>query len=526
MTPESQARQAGVIQITPLPQLVPSRVCLSCDVCCRFPETDSVLRPYFAEDEIRRAIAGGIEPSRFPDPTGCQIAPVPNPVGDGYLCPALDPTTSRCRIYESRPLDCQIYPLAMMWNAEHSQVVLGWDTKCPFLREQSGCSTFEVQRSISSQNLEHQTSNLQSGASGAAPTIETYADRIANLLERAETLDVLARHPRLIGPFQEDVVILRPLQRVTERLTAKRPRPPCPLTVDDRPRLERLLSLIETPLAAYAFAPHFLWRDLFSYWWTEIAGHLCLFAEQGDGIFMPLPPLAPDRTTGPDPRAFREAFAMMRTRNRDSPVSRIENVPGEWKETLEGLGYRVRPKDPDYLYRASDLARLAGDRYKSPRAACNRFLRAHRARYEPYDEAHREDCLALYRRWTGQQKARGLDSVAGQMLADSEPVHRDTLTHARALGLMGRVVWVDGAIGAYTFGYVRSSSVCCVLLEVADRRITGLAQFVFREFSREASDRGYAYVNTMDDSGLPALARSKRSYRPCRLVPNFIVTES
>lgn len=503
--PESQLHQARLIRITPLPQHVPSQVCQSCDVCCHFPEPDSALRPYFTEAEIRRAIAAGIDPGHFSDSTGCQVTPTTHPVGDGYLCPAFDPTTSRCRIYEARPLDCQLYPLAMMWNAEHNRVVLGWDSKCPFLRERGGGASLPP---------------------GVTPEVEVYAERMAEMLERTELLEVLARHPRLIGPFQEDVVILKPLELVTERLAVNGVRPACPLTVDDRPRFERRLSRIETPLAAYAFSPHFIWRGLFSYCWTEIAGHLCLVAEQGGGIFMPLPPLAPERPTGPDPRAFRESWAMMPTWNRGSSISRIENVPEEWKEALEALGYRVSPKDPDYLYRTSELARLAGDPYRSQRAACNRFLRTHRARYEPYDdEAHREGCLALYHRWAGQQRARGLDSVAGQMLTDSESAHHETLTHARALGLVGRVVWVDGAIGAYTFGYERSPSVCCVLLEVADRRITGLAQFVFREFCREASDRGYAYVNTMDDSGLPALARAKQSYHPCRVIPSFIVTE-
>ena len=145
----------------PLLQLVPSRVCLQCDVCCRFPEAGSFLRPYFTAEEIQRAVARGINPAHFPDPNGSQVSVVPNPSGEGYLCPAFDPATSHCRIYDDRPLDCQIYPLAVMWgapamtgdrqsaigdrpdssplpiahsplpaaSAEKPQVVLGWDTK-------------------------------------------------------------------------------------------------------------------------------------------------------------------------------------------------------------------------------------------------------------------------------------------------------------------------------------------------------------------------------------------------------------
>ncbi|HEY5627110.1 MAG TPA: hypothetical protein VIR79_04150, partial [Nitrospira sp.] len=44
-----------------LPQLVPSSTCLRCEVCCRFPDPDSPLRPYFTEQEVSRAVAGGVE---------------------------------------------------------------------------------------------------------------------------------------------------------------------------------------------------------------------------------------------------------------------------------------------------------------------------------------------------------------------------------------------------------------------------------------------------------------------------------
>ena len=112
------------------------------------------------------------------------------------------------------------------------------------------------------------------------------------------------------------------------------------------------------------------------------------------------------------------------------------------------------------------------------------------------------------------------------MLADSESAHREALTHHRELELTGYVVRVDGRIRAYTFGYERSPSVFCVLLEVADRAVPGLAAFIFRESCREAAGRGCEFINTMDDSGLPNLAHSKRAYHPVRLVPGFIVTET
>lgn len=521
-----------MIQPTRLPQVVPNRVCLTCAVCCRFPEADSFLRPYFTDEEIRRAAELGLDPAHFPDPRGSQVQVVPHPFGDGFLCPAFDPATSQCRIYEGRPLDCQIYPLSVMWSADQTRVVLGWDTKCPFMLQNDGGGAFEVRRSTLPENSEPRTLNLE-------PVFETYAERIAALLETDEMVKTFAAHPGLVGRFQAEVVILRPLPRLTKALEVKGealllpPHPTLkPLTLADRARLEQAMAEFDTPLAAFAYAPHAVWRTLFSYWLAELSGYLCLFAEYGDGLFMPLPPLGPssdgNRTFSGDAgwaSALAQAFAVMRERNRGSGVSRIENVPEEWNPDLVALGYRVTAKDPDYLYRAAELAKLAGDRFKSQRAVYNRFVRTHRFSYHPYRDADEEDCLALYHRWAAQQGARGLDPPARQLLRDAESAHREALARAGELGLTGRVVRVDGELRAYTFGYERSRSVFVVLLEVADRSVPGLAQFIFREFCREAELRGYELVNTMDDSGLQNLARSKMAYRPWRLVPSSIVTQ-
>lgn len=310
-----------------------------------------------------------------------------------------------------------------------------------------------------------------------------------------------------------------------------------PLTLEDRPRLERSVALTvqggQTPLAAWAFPPHYIWQDLFTYRWAELNGWWCLFAEYIDGMFMPLPPLGPSSWVGsPTAGSLSEVvgtvMAYLHARNAGSSVSRIENVPRELTDSLKQEELTVTRKDADYLYRTQDLVGLKGDRFKSPRAAYNRFLRAHRVRYVPYHMADRDACLALLERWIAQKDDRHapqgqpIDPVARTMLKDAALAHRRALQDYRALGLIGRVVWVDGVIKAYTFGFERSSDVFCILLEVADRTVYGLAQFLFREFCREMQK--YPYVNTMDDGGLPSLAKAKRAYHPCRLVENYIAT--
>ena len=137
----------------------------------------------------------------------------PEPHGDGYLCPAFDAANSTCRIYEQRPLDCQLYPLALMWDEPHDQVLLGWDTKCPFMRE-------EIPREI-----------------------QCHADRVMALLDQPGIRDQVVANPHLIGRFQEEVVVLARLPCLTEAVAGQwGPAPLHRLTLDDIPRVTTALD--------------------------------------------------------------------------------------------------------------------------------------------------------------------------------------------------------------------------------------------------------------------------------------------
>lgn len=480
----------------PLPQLVPSAACLDCDVCCRFPEADSFLRPYFTREEIARAVASGVDPHVFPRSTGAQIDLVKDQGGEGYLCPAFDASTNRCRIYEVRPLDCRLYPLALMWDAAHEQVVLGWDTKCPFMRDT------------------------------VPPAIAAHAERVAALLESEDTLDTLAAHPRLIGRFQDDVIALKTLPSVTARLT---PRPIdarlSRLTPAEAPRfhgaLVRAGLLGPEALAAYAFPYHYAWTSVLPYWWMETEQAFFLFVQSPDGWFMPLVPLG----SGPLDRTAAEAFALMNAWNGPSPVSRIENVMTPQKHALERAGFRFLEKDGDYLYPVKALSALAGDRYKSQRALCNRVVREHAVLIDTYGERDEAACRALCTRWAAQKQHGRLEEVGRFLLEDAAAAHELVLAESRRLGLQGTVARVDGTVAAYTFGYWLTSQTYCVLLEVADRDYPGLAQWLFRETCRSAAAQGAVHLNAMDDAGLAGLRDAKRAYRPAMTVRNWIVTD-
>lgn len=489
-----------------IPQLIPSSRCLACDVCCRFPEQNSPLAPYFTAEEIRRAIERGLPPKRFADPKGGRIKLIPHPNGEGYICPAFDPTVNGCRIYDHRPLDCQLFPLALMWDPSRQTVLLGYDRKCPVVLE----SLF-------------------------SEALFEYGRSMAARLETDGTIQTLRAHSGLIGAYQEDVMILTPLTRLTEAMTGRpiengeRPSPEAvgltPLTDADRPLFEAVLKWTRTELSSHSWPALMIWKDHLLYYWTIIDRQFCLFARYVDGLFMPLPPMGETLT----PETVRQCYDRMDSINIHSAVSRIENIPQEQVPGFEAMDLVIKPKEQEYLYDRKVLAHLAGDRYKSKRWACNRFERDHRndpLRLEPYRSSDRDECLELFERWKKQQAESGSPSQQREedrmMLEDAASAHRRALENFTALGLTGRVVRLGGKIVGYTFGYPFRPEIFCVLLEVADREIAGLSAYLFREFCRELSD--YATIHAMDDSGLERLRAAKLSYHPSKILTSYIAT--
>jgi len=294
-----------------------------------------------------------------------------------------------------------------------------------------------------------------------------------------------------------------------------------PLTPADRSWFEARLAAYPVPgdhLAAYSFPYHVIWRDLLTYEWLELDGHVCLVAGHAEGCFLALPPIGPD-PCGP---ALSRALAFLSERNQVAALTRMENAPESLVAGCRDRGYRVALKGPEYLYRRDELVELRGDRYKSQRVVYNHCVQHARPTYRLFRPEDAAACLALYRQWRAGVKGEAASGLAGHMAADAESAHRYGIDHAAALGLVGRVADVEGHVAAYTFGYPLNAHTFCVLFEIADRQVKGLGAYIFREFCRELAP--YEFINTMDDSGLDGLRRAKLAAHPLRLVESFIVS--
>ncbi len=112
-------------------QIVPQEVCLKCRGCCRFKKIYSAWSPCLLDEEIQDLLDKEI-PSAFISAEK-KLLPVPNPQGEGFICPFLDAKDNKCKIYGFRPFECQLYPFLI--NLRSGKVILTLDLNCPYVQE-------------------------------------------------------------------------------------------------------------------------------------------------------------------------------------------------------------------------------------------------------------------------------------------------------------------------------------------------------------------------------------------------------
>ncbi len=290
--------------------------------------------------------------------------------------------------------------------------------------------------------------------------------------------------------------------------------------LSNQPLVESYLKKIPSPLAAFSFANIFIWQDFFKFEFVAADGHLCIFASDEAGAFLYLPPLA--KTVSVD--VVEQCFKRMDKLNKSKGVTRIENVPEDQLAHFPSTAYSVHKKGYEYLYFRRDLVDLKGDAFKSKRNAANHFVKSYQSEYLPFEASMSGECTVLYEKWAEEKILGAKDEIYRMMVEDNRLVHRRVFNSCRDLGLVGRVVRVDGKVAAYTFGYFLNKDTFCDLLEIADPQFKGLATYIFWQLCNDPVLRETKFINVMDDFVPESVNRTKMSFRPAALLPSYTIS--
>ena len=115
-----------------LKQFVPSKVCLSCDGCCRYKEEENPWRPK-VEVSLSDILLKDTDKDGYIKTVSC--------VDGLHRCTFLNLKDNTCRIYKNRPFECQLYPFVLTrWEGRPSLCV---HLSCPFVQEQHQKESFK-----------------------------------------------------------------------------------------------------------------------------------------------------------------------------------------------------------------------------------------------------------------------------------------------------------------------------------------------------------------------------------------------
>lgn len=284
--------------------------------------------------------------------------------------------------------------------------------------------------------------------------------------------------------------------------------------------IEDFLRQAGYQLSSFSFISLFSWKDFFDFDLQAIDGNLCIFAQNVTGCFLYLPPLGKRISE----KAVTECFRIMNAANKNSGVSRIENVEEGQLKFFPQTQYTAFRKSDEYVYAREEIARLQGNKFKSQRCARNYFTKHYAHDFLPYSSDMSEECVSLYAQWAEQRNRGCRDGVYRQMLEENRSVHRLLLREYEQLGLVGRVIRIDDKIKAYTFGFCLDKESFCVLLEIADLQVKGIAPYVFSRFCADEALKNYPFINAMDDFGMENIKKTKLSFHPCRIIPSYVVS--
>lgn len=159
-------------------QFVPQEFCLKCRGCCRFKEASSVWSPCLLDEEIQDLLDKNVSAASIS--ADRRIQPIPDSKQEGFICPFLNTEDNKCKIYDFRPLECQLYPFLI--TMRDKRVLLTVDLNCPYVSENLNNSEFK-----------------------------DYTEYLAAFLNSAKLKKTLKDNPKLIQAYEDvlDIIELK-----------------------------------------------------------------------------------------------------------------------------------------------------------------------------------------------------------------------------------------------------------------------------------------------------------------------------
>jgi hypothetical protein len=227
-------------------------------------------------------------------------------------------------------------------------------------------------------------------------------------------------------------------------------------------------------------------------------------------IFM-MPPLGEETLAD----VLKELTAL-KTRNHEVPP--IYGLTPEQLKLLDSSSLKIDSDrdDWDYVYLASDLADLPGDKYHPKRNFVARCVSRHRCEYAGLGSSQIRDCLNLQTEWCNLRECGVVPSLEAENVAV-----KTALDNYESLGVVGGTIYVEGKLQAFTLAERLNQDTAVIHFEKANPEIEGLYQVINQWFCQKELGN-FKFVNREQDLGIMGLRKAKQSYHPHHMVEKHI----
>jgi hypothetical protein len=292
--------------------------------------------------------------------------------------------------------------------------------------------------------------------------------------------------------------------------------PFAPISLDDRPRIERILASDPQPLSDFGFASLVIWAPVHVHRVAIESDTLLVTTEQcalqDPNILQPV---------GAFPESLQDRI--LDWGRASSGEFRICSVGEAFLERyptfVEHFEVSSRRDNANYIYRTADLATLRGGTYAKQRNRISRLIADVNWTVEPLDTGHLDECRLVADDIATKRSPEGCVTLEEENLALEE-----ALELFGPLGLEGVLLRLDGRPTAFAIYERLNATTAVVQFERALRSRKGAYQLINRETARVLVDQGFELVNREEDLGDPGLRDAKLSYGPLRLEMKHTLT--
>jgi uncharacterized protein len=289
------------------------------------------------------------------------------------------------------------------------------------------------------------------------------------------------------------------------------------LELDDKETITSRLDNYQ-PLAGHlTFTNLILWNDYYQFQWGLNEDILLIQGISSKGNHFFLQPIG--STISPElPQSLLTWLVKNHKQNSPSIIKAEERFLTKVSSNQTILGTESRD-DFDYLYSKTDLVELKGKKYHSKKNHLNAFDRNYNWQFQPLDNNHIDECIAIAEAWYKARTSPEQDTV---LLAELKGIAH-VLKNRQHLRMQGGVILINGHVEAFSLGDKLNNNTAVIHIEKASPAIPNLSSLINQQ-SAQNTWGDLEYINRENDVGDPGLRQAKLSYRPIELIKKFTIT--